>query len=42
MSEANAAASSTPLERDARLVTAREHRIAPGEIAAGVVIGRMS
>ena len=42
MSEANAAASSTPLERDARLVTAREHRIAPGEIAVGVVIGRMS
>ena len=42
MSEANAAASSTPLERDARLVTAHEHRIAPGEIAVGVVIGRMS
>ena len=42
MSEANAAASSTSLERDARLVTAREHRIAPGEIAIGVIIGRTS
>ncbi|MGI4944005.1 MAG: MFS transporter [Janthinobacterium lividum] len=42
MTEANAAASSTPLERDARLVTAREHRIAPGEIAIGVIIGRTS
>lgn len=41
MSEATAA-SSTPLERDARLVTAREHRIAPGEIAIGVIIGRTS
>jgi MFS family permease len=36
------AANSTPLERDARLVTAREHKIAPGEIAIGVVIGRTS
>ena len=42
MSDANVASSSTPLERDARLVTAREHRIAPGEIAVGVIIGRMS
>lgn len=33
-------ASSTPLERDARLV--HEHRIRPGEIAVGVVIGRTS
>jgi MFS family permease len=33
---------STPLERDARLVNAREHRIAPGEIAIGVIIGRTS
>jgi MFS family permease len=36
------AASSTPLERDARLVNAREHRIAPGEIAIGVIVGRTS
>ena len=35
-------ASSAPLERDARLVNAREHRIRPGEIAIGVVIGRTS
>ena len=34
--------SSAPLERDARLVDAREHRIHPGEIAAGVIIGRSS
>ncbi len=34
--------SSTPLERDARLVNARDHRIAPGEIAIGVIIGRTS
>lgn len=32
---------STPLERDARLVSA-DHRIKPGEIAIGVVIGRTS
>lgn len=37
-----AASSSTPLERDARLVSAREHRVAPGEIAIGVIIGRTS
>lgn len=37
-----AASSSTPLERDARLVNARDHRIAPGEIAIGVIIGRTS
>lgn len=35
-------ASSTSLERDARLINAREHRIKPGEIAVGVVIGRTS
>lgn len=35
-------ANSTPLERDARLVNAREHRIAPGEIAIGVIVGRTS
>lgn len=42
MSERIAAASSTSLERDARLITARDHRIAPGEIAIGVIIGRTS
>ncbi|MBV8093510.1 MAG: MFS transporter [Acetobacteraceae bacterium] len=31
--------SSTPVERDARLVST-DHRVAPGEIALGVVIGR--
>ena len=35
-------ANSTPLERNARLVNAREHRARPGEIAVGVVIGRTS
>lgn len=35
-------ASSTPLERDARLVNARDHQIAPGEIAIGVIVGRTS
>jgi MFS family permease len=35
-------ASSTPLERDARLINAREHKVKPGEIAVGVVIGRTS
>jgi MFS family permease len=35
-------ANSTPLERDARLVTAQDHRVAPGEIAIGVIIGRTS
>lgn len=34
--------SSTPLERDARLINARDHRIAPGEIAIGVIVGRTS
>jgi MFS family permease len=37
-----AAANSTPLERDARLVNARDGEIRPGEIAIGVVIGRTS
>ncbi|MDR4307155.1 MFS transporter [Chelatococcus sambhunathii] len=36
------AANSTQLERDARLINAREHRIRPGEIAVGVIIGRSS
>jgi MFS family permease len=35
-------ATSTPLERDARRINAREHRVAPGEIAIGVIIGRTS
>ncbi len=34
------ASSSTPLERDARLVNARDGTIRPGEIAIGVIIGR--
>ncbi|MGA0607942.1 MFS transporter [Phenylobacterium sp. VNQ135] len=42
MTEAAAASTSTPLERDARLVNAREQRVAPGEIAIGVIIGRTS
>jgi MFS family permease len=33
---------STGLEEDARLVNAREHRIAPSEIAIGVIVGRTS
>src|SRR3569623_765485 len=37
-----AASNSTPPERDARTVNAREHRVAPGEIAIGVIIGRTS
>jgi len=36
------AADSTPLERDARALNARDHRVAPGEIAIGVIIGRTS
>jgi MFS family permease len=35
-------AASTGLERDARLVNARDDRIAPGEIAIGVIVGRTS
>jgi MFS family permease len=35
-------ATSTPLERDVRQINAREHRVAPGEIAIGVIIGRTS
>jgi len=42
MTAPTTAANSTPIERDARLVNAREHKIAPGEIAIGVVIGRTS
>lgn len=42
MTAAVPASTSTPLEHDARRITAREHRIAPGEIAIGVIIGRTS
>lgn len=42
MTETIAAPNSTSLERDARLVSAREHRVAPGEIAIGVILGRTS
>ena len=35
-------ANSTQLERDSRLVTARDHDIRPGDIAIGVIIGRTS
>ena len=41
MSGPTGASTSTPLERDARLVSA-DHRIKPGEIAIGVIIGRTS
>ena len=33
-------ANSTPLERDARLINAREHKVRPADIAVGVIIGR--
>nr|AGU10204.1 Major Facilitator Superfamily [uncultured organism] len=36
------AANSTSLERDTRAINAREHKIRPGEIAVGVIIGRSS
>ncbi len=42
MSAPIAASNATHLERDARIVNAREHRIAPGEIAIGVIVGRTS
>ncbi|HEV2595404.1 MAG TPA: MFS transporter [Sphingomicrobium sp.] len=35
-------ANSTPLERDARIINARDHRVHPGEIAIGVIVGRTS
>jgi MFS family permease len=41
MSSDYALPSSTPLERDARLVST-DHKVAPSEIAIGVVIGRTS
>jgi len=43
MSAELTASTSTPLERDARLVNARDpHHVAPGDIAIGVIIGRTS
>jgi MFS family permease len=42
MTAPTALATSTPLERDAQRVHTRDHRLAPGEIAIGVVIGRAS
>jgi len=33
---------STQLERDARVITASDHDVAPGDIAVGVIIGRTS
>jgi len=42
VSAAIGAANSTPLEEDARLINAGDHRVRPGEIAVGVVIGRTS
>ena len=42
MNAATTAPDSTALERDARLVNAREKKVAPGEIAIGVIIGRTS
>ncbi len=42
MSAHDGASTSTPLERDARVVNADDHTIRPGEIAIGVIIGRTS
>ncbi|KQT07295.1 arabinose ABC transporter permease [Methylobacterium sp. Leaf399] len=42
MSADRALPTSTPLERDVRQTTNDDHKVAPGEIAIGVVIGRMS
>jgi MFS family permease len=42
MTASTPASNSTPVERDARLINAREKRIAPGEIAIGVIVGRTS
>ena len=36
------AANSTPLERDARLINARDGKVHPGDIAIGVIVGRTS
>ena len=42
MTKIASASSSTPLERDAQRISARDHDIAPGDIAIGVIIGRTS
>ena len=42
MNAPTGSSSSTPLERDARVVNADHHEIKPGEIAIGVIIGRTS
>ena len=42
MSAPIATSNSAQMERDARVVNAREHKIAPGEIAIGVIVGRTS
>ncbi|RYD67870.1 MAG: MFS transporter [Sphingomonadales bacterium] len=42
MSAPIATSNSAQMERDARAVNAREHKIAPGEIAIGVIVGRTS
>ncbi|WP_332908702.1 MFS transporter [Sphingomonas mollis] len=42
MSAATAASNSTQLERDARQINSDGHKVAPGEIAIGVIIGRTS
>jgi MFS family permease len=42
ISHAHSEPSSEALERDARLITADHSKVAPGEIAVGVVIGRAS
>jgi MFS family permease len=42
MSAPTGASTSTALERDARLINADQHRVKPGEIAIGVIIGRTS
>ena len=42
MTSATTTPHSTAMERDARVINAREKKIAPGEIAIGVIIGRTS
>ena len=42
MTNTASASTSTPLERDAQLISANDHEIVPGDIAIGVIIGRTS
>jgi MFS family permease len=42
MNAPNGSSTSTPLERDARVVNADRHEVRPSEIAIGVIIGRTS